>query len=216
VTVAARALLGCELRAGPVVVRLTEVEAYAGLGADPASHAHRGPTARNRVMFGPPGQAYLYFVFGMHWCLNVVCAPPGDACAVLLRAGEVTAGLDVVRARRSVRARPVPSGRETLSPPRPMPSGRETLRPVDRELARGPARLVVALGLDGTANDTSLFDGSGPATLTAPTEPVDAALVRAGPRVGVAQGWETPWRFWLAGERSVSPYRRHPRANPDK
>ena len=92
VTGAARALLGCELTANGVTVRLTEVEAYAGTAGDPASHAHRGRTARNTVMFGPAGHAYVYFTYGMHWCMNVVTGPDGEAAAVLLRAGAVIDG----------------------------------------------------------------------------------------------------------------------------
>jgi DNA-3-methyladenine glycosylase len=180
---AARGLLGASLTAGGVSVRLTEVEAYSGVGLDPASHAHRGRTPRNTVMFGPPGQLYVYFTYGMHWCLNVVCGPVGEASAVLLRAGEVVSGLATARERRGV--------------------------PVDRDLARGPARLAATLGLDGSANDTSLVDGSGPALLRLPASPVSDSLIQAGPRVGVAGGHDTPWRFWLDGERSVSAYRRH-------
>lgn len=215
VPLAARGLLGCELHAGPVVVRLTEVEAYDGVGVDPASHAYRGRTARNQVMFGTPGLAYVYFVFGMHWCLNVVCGPPEHAAAVLLRAGEVIAGLDIAQARRG----------GILA---------------QRDLARGPARLAVALGVDGAVNGTSLLDGLGPITLrrpdsdasqpdasqsgasqsgasrpeitrlgterSAPTRPA----IESGPRVGVANGADWPWRYWLAGESTVSGYRRHP------
>jgi DNA-3-methyladenine glycosylase len=114
-------LLGAVLTHGGVSVRLTEVEAYAG-PLDPGSHAHRGRTARNAVMFGPPGRLYVYFVYGMHHCANLVTGPEGDPGAVLLRAGEVVAGLDVARERR--------------------PSSR------DRDLARGPARLCRVLGID--------------------------------------------------------------------
>jgi DNA-3-methyladenine glycosylase len=180
---AARGLLGCQLAAGGVTIRLTEVEAYAGVGADPASHAHRGRTARNGVMFGPPGRLYVYFTYGMHWCANVVCGPDGQAAAVLLRAGEVVDGLAAARARR--------------------PAAR-----TDRELARGPARLTTALGIDGTANGTHLLAGDGAVRLLA-GHPVPGSAIRSGPRVGVAGGQATRWRFWLAGEPSVTPYRRH-------
>ncbi|MFJ6955464.1 DNA-3-methyladenine glycosylase, partial [Micromonospora aurantiaca (nom. illeg.)] len=96
----ARTLLGWTVSSGGVTVRLTEVEAYAGTGEDPASHAHRGPTPRNRVMFGPAGHVYVYFVFGMHWCANIVCGRDGEAAAVLLRAGEVVDGIETARERR--------------------------------------------------------------------------------------------------------------------
>ena len=95
----ARDLLGAVVVASGVSVRLTEVEAYAG-ARDPASHAFRGRTPRNDVMFGPPGHAYVYFTYGMHYCMNLVCGPDGEASAVLLRAGEVVAGLDLARSRR--------------------------------------------------------------------------------------------------------------------
>ncbi len=187
VPAAARALLGCELSTGEVRIRLTEVEAYAGDGTDPASHAHRGPTPRNAVMFGPPGHAYVYFVFGMHWCLNVVCGAAGSAAAVLLRSGEVTHGLELARSRR--------------------PGARR-----DRDLARGPGRLTLALGIDGRANGTALLDGSGPLKLS-PGDPVPAARIATGPRVGVAAAHDVAWRFWVASDPTVSPYRRHlPRA----
>jgi DNA-3-methyladenine glycosylase len=179
---AARALLGCLVTAGGVTVRLTEVEAYGGVGADPASHAHRGRTPRNGVMFGPPGFAYVYFVFGMHWCLNVVVEPAGRAAAVLVRAGEVVDGVDRARRRRGAAV-------------------------ADRDLARGPARLTTALGIDKAADGTSLVDGTGPVMLSPPVRP--AGAVASGPRVGVVGGADTPWRFWLAGDPTVSAYRPH-------
>jgi DNA-3-methyladenine glycosylase len=183
---AARGLLGARLTAGGVTVRLSEVEAYDGVGLDPASHAHRGRRFRNAVMFGPPGHLYVYFTYGMHWCANVVCGPEGEAAAVLLRAGEVTDGLELARKRR--------------------PTAR-----ADRELARGPARLTMALGIDGTANGAFLLDPAGPARLSPPPEPAPESRVRTGPRVGVAGAAELPWRFWIDGDPTVSPYRRNSR-----
>src|SRR5499427_4883922 len=126
-------LLGCVLEhqteAGLVAVRLTEVEAYAGR-SDPASHAYRGKTQRNAVMFGPPGHAYVYFTYGMHFCVNMVClGEEGSASAVLLRAGAVITGEDLARARRT--RGPIPEGRARIA---------------SRDLARGPARLCQALG----------------------------------------------------------------------
>ena len=181
---AARGLLGCRLSAGGVTVRLTEVEAYAGFGGDEASHAHRGRTPRNAVMFGPAGFAYVYFTYGMHWCINVVCGVEGEASAVLLRAGEVVEGLPVARERR--------------------PSVHNA-----RDLARGPARLCAALGIDRSVYGTNLLDGSGPAVLEPPLRPVPAKTVHSGPRVGVTGALDLQWRFWLDGEPTVSAYRRH-------
>jgi DNA-3-methyladenine glycosylase len=187
---AACALLGCTLSAGGVTVRLTEVEAYAGTGADPASHAHRGRTARNAVMFGPAGFAYVYFTYGMHWCMNVVTGAEGTASAVLLRAGEVVSGLDVARARRPAIRR-------------------------DVDLARGPARLCATLGIDRDAYGVDLLDGAGPVRLAPPARPVARAAVATGPRVGVTGAHDLPWRFWIAGDPTVSAYRRHgPRVPP--
>ena len=130
---AAPRLLGAVLRHDGVAVRLTEVEAYDG-ALDPGSHAYRGPTRRNQVMFGPPGHLYTYFTYGMHHCANVVCGPEGQASAVLLRAGEVVDGLEVVRERRE--------------------------RHPDRDLARGPARLCSALALDLRHNGLDLTAGA--------------------------------------------------------
>ena len=140
-------------------------------------------------MFGPAGHAYVYFTYGMHWCMNVVTGVEGEASAVLIRAGEVVDGLPLARARR--------------------PAARR-----DVDLARGPARLCVALGLDGSANGVYLL-GDGPVRLTPRVEPVLAEAIMAGPRVGVTGAPDWPWRFWLAGDPTVSRYRRHvPRRRP--
>lgn len=180
---AGRGLLGCLLSANGVTIRLTEVEAYAGTAGDPASHAHRGRTRRNQVMFGPAGYAYVYFTYGMHWCMNVVTGAEGEASAVLLRAGEVVDGLAVARARRTAVRR-------------------------DLDLARGPARLCAALGLDAAAYGVYLL-GEGPVRLSPPARPIAPDAIVAGPRVGVTGAADRPWRFWLADEPTVSQYRRH-------
>lgn len=180
---AARGLLGCRLTGHGVTVRITEVEAYAGTAGDPASHAHRGRTPRNAVMFGPAGHAYVYFTYGMHWCMNVVTGPDGEASAVLLRAGEVVDGLDVARERRPAVRR-------------------------DTDLARGPARLCATLGIDRSVYGADLL-GDGPVRLRPPLAPVPGAAVTAGPRVGVTGAHDVPWRFWITGDPTVSAYRRH-------
>jgi len=173
-------LLGAVVRTADVAIRLTEVEAYAG-ESDPGSHAFRGRTARTDVMFGRAGLAYVYFTYGMHWCMNVVTGPDGVASAVLLRAGEVVDGIESARARRP--------------------------RSSDRDLARGPARLTTALGIDGSYGGTDLLDPGSPVRLDLDAAPA-AAAVRSGPRVGVGgAGAATPWRFWLDGEPTVSVYR---------
>ena len=167
----------------PVTVRITEVEAYGGVGEDPGSHAFRRETPRNATMFGPPGRAYVYFTYGMHWCLNVVTGPTGSAGAVLLRAGEVVAGVDAARERR-VSARS------------------------DRDLARGPARLTSALGVTGECDGLNLL-GTRSLLRLVLAEPVEVEHVGVTARTGVGgQGAGTPWRFFLLGEPSVSPYRR--------
>jgi DNA-3-methyladenine glycosylase len=182
-------LLNAVLRHGGVAVRLTEVEAYDGAG-DPGSHAYRGLTRRNEVMFGPAGHLYCYFTYGMHVCCNVVTGVEGAASAVLLRAGEVVAGVDTARARRPGAS--------------------------DRDLARGPARLCNALGIDLSANGNDLV--TGPVTLELGPDPLAEGLeVAAGPRVGLRLNPRVPWRFWLEGERSVSAYRpAAPRRGPAK
>jgi len=181
--VAARRLLGCELVAdvaeGEVRVRLVEVEAYRGPD-DPGSHCFRGRTTRNAVMWGPPGHLYVYFVYGMHFCANVVCLNEGEAGAVLLRAAEVLSDPAMAHARR-----PTARGRGA-------------------DLARGPARLCALLGLTREHNGADLADPGSPVRLVDRPRPT---LVEAGPRVGVAAGQRRPWRLWVPGTRAVSPYR---------
>ena len=146
---------------GPVAVRLTEVEAYAGPD-DPGSHAYRGRTPRNAVMFGPPAHLYVYFTYGMHFCCNVVVGGESDPAAVLLRAGEVVEGHELARARRG--------------------SG-------DRDLARGPARLCQAFALDRAHDGADLV--AGPVTLTPPGRPATDVRTgpRVGLRLAAERPW---------------------------
>lgn len=174
-------LLGALLSVADTTLRITEVEAYLG-EADPGSHAFRGKGNRNAVMYGPPGHIYTYFTYGMHTCANIVCSPEGTASAVLLRAGEVVEGVSQARARR------VSSRR-------------------DADLAQGPARLCVAMGI--TLADGGAVLGGGRFTLGWSDEPVP---FECGPRTGVSGPGGTdeyPWRFWIPGDPTVSPYKRH-------
>jgi DNA-3-methyladenine glycosylase len=184
-------LLGCvlesELPDGLVAVILTEIEAYAGQ-ADPASHAYRGLTRRNAVMFGEPGHAYVYFTYGMHFCVNLVCLPEGTASAVLLRAGSVVAGEDLARRRRTATrsARPGLPG---------------------RDLARGPARLCQALGIDRTLDGADACDPRSVLRIRPGSRATPPGMIGRGPRVGVGRAADEPWRFWVAGDPTVSAYR---------
>jgi DNA-3-methyladenine glycosylase len=184
----AREMLGRVVVAGhggsAVAVRLTELEAYAGLN-DPASHAYRGRTPRTAVMFGPAGHLYTYFVYGMHWCANIVTGPAGEASAVLLRAGRVVDGVDVASQRRE----------------RP---GRAA--PVEHQLARGPAGLATVLGVGAPSNGADLVAGDGPIRLLEGSPPA-AGEVRVGPRVGVAAAADLQRRFWISDDPSVSAFR---------
>ncbi len=169
-------LLGKVLVAGGASGRIVETEAYCG-DIDPACHSYRRRTARNEVMFGPPGVLYVYFTYGMHRCCNPVCGEEDEGVAVLVRALEPLDGLDAMR-----RHRPSSS---------------------DRDLCRGPARLCQALGIDGSANGADLVtadrgvwigdDGTPP-----PAEPA------VGARIGITQGVDEPWRWWVPGSRFVS------------
>lgn len=172
---------------GTVVVELTEVEAYAG-EQDPASHAWRGRTPRTEVMFGEAGHLYAYRSHGIHVCLNVVTGRPGEASAVLLRAGRVIEGLELARARRGERV-------------------------ADRALARGPGCLGQALGarVDETGLDL-VAEGGFTLRPGGPGAAAAAAPVSSGPRVGVSRASEVAWRFWRTGDPTVSAYRRAPHA----
>ena len=184
-------LLGCvlesELPDGLVAVALTEVEAYAGQ-VDPASHAYRGPTRRNAVMFGEPGHAYVYFTYGMHFCVNLVCLPEGTASAVLLRAGAVVTGADLARRRRAA-ARSAATG------------------PADRDLARGPARLCQALGIDRSLDGADACDPRSVLRIRRGSRTTPPGTISRGPRVGVSRAADEPWRFWIEGDATVSAYR---------
>ncbi|GAA4481056.1 DNA-3-methyladenine glycosylase [Rhodococcus olei] len=184
---AAHLVLGAVLSAGDVRLRIVEVEAYGGDPAgpwpDPAAHSFPGPTARNAVMFGPAGRLYVYLSHGLHFCMNVTCAPPGTAGAVLLRAGEVLGGEEVARGRRG--------------PKRGW-----------RELARGPGNFGQATGITLADNGSDLFDPESPIRLG----PGPAVPVASGPRVGIAHAADRRWRLWDPTSTAVSAYRRSPRA----
>lgn len=166
--------------AGLLAVRIVEVEAYAG-SEDPGSHGFGGPTGRNHTMFGPPGHLYVYFTYGMHWCMNVVTGEPGSAGAVLLRAGAPLVGVESMRARR-------PAAR------------RET------DLCSGPARLTQALGVGGDHDGTDLVRGALRLLQDAVAPPTDPVVTtRVGLREG--SGDRLPWRFLVADDPHVSPGR---------
>ncbi len=184
---AAHRLLGATLVGRGVRAIVVEVEAYGGVPDGPwpdaSAHSYRGLSGRNAVMFGPPGRLYTYRSHGIHVCANVSCAPDGVAAAVLLRAAVIEDGTDVARARRG-----------------------ELVRAA--ALARGPGNLCSALGITMADNGIDLFDPVSPVALEL-NAPLTAA---SGPRVGVSQAADRPWRFWLAGRPEVSAYRRSPRA----
>jgi DNA-3-methyladenine glycosylase len=184
---AAHRLLGATLTGRDVTAIVVEVEAYGGgpdgPWPDAAAHSYRGVTGRNAVMFGRPGRLYTYLSHGIHVCANVVCAPDGIAAAVLLRAAVVETGFDVAQSRRG-------------------PSIRA------RALARGPGNLCSAIGITMADNGIDLFDHDSPIRLTLN----DASEAASGPRVGVSQAADRPWRLWLPGRTEVSAYRRSPRA----
>lgn len=192
---AAPLLLGAVLRRrgpdGDVALRITELEAYEG-ERDPGSHAFRGPTPRNAVMFGPAGHLYAYLSYGVHVCLNIVCGEPGTASACLLRAGEVVEGASIARARRDAVRRP---DARALS---------------HAELARGPGNLVRALGAQ-IGDSGSRVDAEPYALELAPARIAESSI-RNTLRVGVSTpGGLEPyrWRFFIDGDPTVSRYQPH-------
>ena len=185
---AARLLLGGLLTHDTVSVRVMEVEAYGGPAdsafPDAAAHTWPGRTARNEVMFGDAGHLYVYLSHGLHQCVNITCRPRGEGGGVLLRAARVVGGHETVETRRPG-------------------------IPVERT-ARGPGNLGRTLGIDLSMRGTNVLDPS--SSIRFRPEPVPDDHIRSGPRVGVSREADRPWRFWLAGAREVSAYRRSPRA----
>jgi DNA-3-methyladenine glycosylase len=170
-------LLGTLLVYGPLAARIVEVEAYCG-AEDAGSHAVRGMTKRNATMFGPPGRLYVYFTYGMHWCANVVCGEEGEGVAVLLRAAEPVAGLEVMRGRR-VKARR------------------------DRDLLSGPARLCQAYDLTGVEDGADLVTASHGVTIVDDGTPPPAHPA-VSTRIGLRVGTEHPWRWCTPGSPHLS------------
>jgi DNA-3-methyladenine glycosylase len=173
----AKRLLNALLVVGDRAGRIVEVEAYRG-SQDPASHAHRGPTARNGTMFGRPGLLYVYRSYGIHWCANVVAGSDGEAEAVLVRAVEPVAGLDAMRRSRGERV-------------------------AERDLANGPGKLCAALGIDGRHDGVDLLDPASPVlllrdALRPPARPV------ATSRIGITKAVEHPWRYLVPGHPGAS------------
>ena len=175
-------LLGAELRVGPCSVVITEVEAY--VQTDPASHSFRGRTPRNAVMFGPPGRSYVYLIYGMHWCINVVTGRVGEGEAVLLRGGLATRGESLMRERRPKATSPA-------------------------SLTNGPGKLTAALGIDGGHSDVDLLSGDAPVKLIG--TPMNGRVEwSATPRIGISVAQDRLWRFVVTDPTSMAPDRGAP------
>jgi DNA-3-methyladenine glycosylase len=170
-------LLGKVLVAGERSGRIVETEAYLG-DLDPAAHSYRRRTPRNRTMFGPPGHLYVYFTYGMHWCLNPVCGEEDEPVAVLVRALVPLTGLAAMRAAR-------PAARRDL------------------DLCRGPARLCQALGIDGTHDGIDLVAAEAGVTIVDDGTPPPADHV-VTTRVGITRAVDEPWRFYVPDEPHIS------------
>lgn len=182
---AAPALLGCDLVMGKCRARLVEVEAYRG-SDDPASHAFRGPTPRNALMFGQPGYAYIYLNYGVHWLLNITAHAEGEGAGILFRAAEPIDGIEEMKERRKT---------DMLS-----------------NLLSGPGKLTQALGVGPAHNGHFLLGLDGPVRIE-PGSP--CSNIVTGPRVGIAvgKGHETPWRF-MDGDRLTWVSRPRPAERP--
>jgi DNA-3-methyladenine glycosylase len=169
-------LVGCELLVDGVGGTIVEVECYDQ--SDPASHSFRGETPRTAAMFGAPGHLYVYRSYGIHWCMNIVCDAPGHASAVLIRAIEPTHGLDTMRTRRQVRR--------------------------DRDLCAGPGRLTQALGITDAHYGMSVVADGGRATAITVSAVAAAVEITSGPRIGISQATDRPYRHCLAGSAFLS------------
>jgi DNA-3-methyladenine glycosylase len=172
----ARELLGTVLVHGECAGRIVEVEAYLGED-DLAAHSARGITPRTKVIFGPPGHAYVYFIYGMYECLNIVCEREGKPGCVLIRALEPLAGLDEMRARRKHPKK-------------------------DRDLANGPGKLTLAMGITRALNGADLVDSEEFTVHGAGT--ADPFEVEVTPRIGITQCADWPLRFLVKGNAFVS------------
>jgi DNA-3-methyladenine glycosylase len=174
-TETARALLGKVLVHGATAGIIVETEAYLG-GEDLAAHSARGITERTRVIFGPPGQAYVYFIYGMYECLNLVCEPEGQPGCVLIRALEPAGGIELMQRRRPAAKKP-------------------------EDLASGPGKLTLALGITRAQNGLDVTRGS-----LVVREPYDGREVEiaVSKRIGITKSADLPLRFFVRGNRFVS------------
>ncbi len=184
-------LLGCELghesAAGRTAGVIVETEAY--LCGDPACHAYRRQTKRNAAMFGPPGHLYVYLIYGMYYCVNIVGGPMGEGEAVLIRALEPTEGLDLMRERRDLNPK-------TLQPS--LKNRKKSL--AEKDLCNGPGKLVQSMGIRPEHNSVSLWESA--IHITTPAFS-DFEMVTTT-RIGITQGSELPYRFYIKGNRYVS------------
>lgn len=169
-------LIGATLLVDGIGGTIVEVEAYHH--TDPAAHSYNGPTERNAVMFGPPGYAYVYRSYGIHWCLNFVCEQEGSASAVLIRAIEPAVGLATMRRRRGLKD--------------------------ERSLCSGPGRLAQALGVTRDRHNAKRLDKSPFQIIQRDTE----MEIVAGPRIGISKAIDLPWRYGMKGSKFLSkPFR---------